>query len=93
MIQDVLMQTVRELMGCGVRYRQADNAFRRQYIIAVLEKHNFNQVKAARELEMHRNTLGRTLAELDLDVAAMKAQRKRPARVPVASVTSEARLA
>jgi hypothetical protein len=46
----------------------------------VLLAHRGNQCKAADELGMHRNTLSRTMAELGLSVAEVRAGLKRPPR-------------
>jgi hypothetical protein len=44
----------------------------------VLAHHKGNQCKAATELGMHRNTLSRTLAELDMDSAQIRKGMRRP---------------
>jgi len=44
----------------------------------VLAHHKGNQCKAATELGMHRNTLSRTLAELDMDTAQIRNGMRRP---------------
>jgi hypothetical protein len=44
----------------------------------VLAHHKANQCKAATELGMHRNTLSRTLAELDLNTAQIRKGMRRP---------------
>jgi Fis family transcriptional regulator, factor for inversion stimulation protein len=41
-------------------------------------RHKGNQCKAAEELGMHRNTLSRTLAELDMDTAQIRHGMRRP---------------
>jgi len=38
----------------------------------VLAAHRGNQCKAAKELGMHRNTLSRTIAELNMDPAQIR---------------------
>jgi Fis family transcriptional regulator len=70
----------------GLNYTQAVREFKRRYIQEILAANNGNQCKAARELGMHRNTLSRTMAELELDPAQIKMGLKRPvgsARLPV----------
>jgi hypothetical protein len=44
----------------------------------VLAHHKGNQCKAATELGMHRNTLSRTLAELDMNSAQIRKGMRRP---------------
>jgi Fis family transcriptional regulator, factor for inversion stimulation protein len=46
----------------------------------VLAHHKGNQCKAANELGMHRNTLSRTIAELELDPSQIRTGLKRPPR-------------
>ncbi len=48
--------------------------------LEVLARHRGNQCKAAAELGMHRNTLSRTIAELDLNPAQIRHGLKRPPR-------------
>jgi DNA-binding NtrC family response regulator len=64
----------------GIRYAEAVREFKRQYLREVLIAHRGNQCKAADELGMHRNTLSRTMAELDLNLAEVRAGLKRPVR-------------
>ena len=62
----------------GIRYDDAVREFKRQYLREVLVAHRGNQCKAAEELGMHRNTLSRTLAELDMDTAQIRNGMRRP---------------
>lgn len=62
----------------GVSYDDAVREFKRRYLLQVLVSHRGNQCKSAEELGMHRNTLSRTLSELELDTAAIRAGLKRP---------------
>lgn len=66
--------------GAGVAYNEAVRQFKRRYILEVLAHHKGNQCKAADELGMHRNTLSRTLAELDMDTAQIRSGMRRPPR-------------
>lgn len=70
---------VTQMRSSGLNYAQAVREFKRCYIQAVLAANNGNQCKAARELVMHRNTLSRTMTELELDPAQIKMGLKRPA--------------
>ncbi len=54
--------------------------FKRQYLREVLLAHRGNQCKAAEEMGIHRNTLSRTMAELGLSLAEVRASLKRPPR-------------
>jgi DNA-binding NtrC family response regulator len=64
----------------GMRYDDAVREFKKQYLREVLVAHRGNQCKAAEELGIHRNTLSRAMAELDLDLAEVRAALKRPPR-------------
>lgn len=67
-----------QMHSAGVLYTDAVRQFKRRYIFEVLAHHKGNQCKAAEELGMHRNTLSRTLAELDMDTAQIKNGMRRP---------------
>ncbi len=69
---------VTQMHSAGVSYAEAVRQFKRRYILEVLAQHKGNQCKAADELGMHRNTLSRTLAELDLDTAQIRSGLRRP---------------
>ena len=62
----------------GILYSEAVREFRKRFILTVLEQNNGNQCKAARQLGMHRNTLSRTITELELDIRAVRAGARRP---------------
>jgi DNA-binding NtrC family response regulator len=64
----------------GIGYEDAVREFKKQYLREVLVAHRGNQCKASEELGMHRNTLSRTMAELGLQLAAVRAGLKRPPR-------------
>ncbi len=71
---------VAQMHGDGVSYDDAVREFKRRYLLQVLVSHRGNQCKSAEELGMHRNTLSRTLAELEMDSAQIRNGLKRPAR-------------
>jgi DNA-binding NtrC family response regulator len=79
---------VTQMHSSGMRYEEAVREFKRQYLREVLVANRGNQCKAAEELGMHRNTLSRAMAELNLDLAEVRASLKRPPRSerPVFSV-------
>ncbi|AXC10688.1 response regulator receiver protein [Acidisarcina polymorpha] len=64
----------------GITYAEGVREFKKRFILEVLARHRGNQCKAARELGMHRNTLSRTIAELDLNPAQIRSGLKRPPR-------------
>ena len=69
---------ITQMHSAGIPYADAIRQFKKRYILEVLSHHKGNQCKAAEELGMHRNTLSRTLAELDLDTAAIRNGMRRP---------------
>ncbi len=71
---------VTQMHSSGIRYEDAVREFKKQYLREVLMAHRGNQCKAAEELGIHRNTLSRTMAELDLSLAEVRAGLKRPPR-------------
>ena len=71
---------VTQMHSSGIPYEEAVREFKKQYLREVLMAHRGNQCKAATELGMHRNTLSRTMAELGLNLAEVRAGLKRPPR-------------
>ena len=71
---------VAQMYQSGILYSEAVREFRKRFILTVLEQNNGNQCKAARQLGMHRNTLSRTIAELEIDPAQIRTGLKRPVR-------------
>ena len=69
---------ITQMHSAGISYNDAIRQFKKRYILEVLAHHKGNQCKAATELGMHRNTLSRTLAELDLDSAQIRKGMRRP---------------
>nr|WP_252263445.1 helix-turn-helix domain-containing protein [Paracidobacterium acidisoli] len=64
----------------GITYNEAVREFKRRFLLEVLVNHKGNQCKAAKELGMHRNTLSRTMAELEIDPSHIRMGLKRPSR-------------
>ena len=71
---------VTQMHAGGITYTEAVREFKRRFLMEVLAHHRGNQCKAAKELGMHRNTLSRTIAELDIDPAQIRSGLKRPVR-------------
>jgi hypothetical protein len=69
---------VTQMHAAGMNYADSVRQFKKRYILEVLAHHKGNQCKAATELGMHRNTLSRTLAELELDTAQIRRGMRRP---------------
>lgn len=64
----------------GIKYAEAVREFKRHYLLNVLAHNRGNQCKAAKELGVHRNTLSRIIAELNIDPAQVRSGLKRPPR-------------
>lgn len=71
---------VSHMYATGMSYTDAVREFKRRYLLEVLARHRGNQCKAAEELGMHRNTLSRTLAELEIEPSQVRMGLKRPPR-------------
>ena len=69
---------IMQMHSAGIPYSEAVRQFKKRYILEVLAHHKGNQCKAADELGMHRNTLSRTLAELEMDTAQIRNGMRRP---------------
>jgi len=69
---------VLQMHAAGLPYNDAVREFKKRFILEVLARHRGNQCKAAEELGMHRNTLSRTLAELEMDSAQIKKGLRKP---------------
>jgi Fis family transcriptional regulator, factor for inversion stimulation protein len=79
-MKDQLESLVAQMHDGGILYSEALREFKKKFILNVLRANRGNQCKTARELGMHRNTLSRTIEELQLDVREAKVGVRRPAR-------------
>ena len=71
---------VTQMHAGGITYEEAVREFKRRFILEVLASHRGNQCKAAKELGVHRNTLSRILAELEIDPTQVRSGLRRPPR-------------
>ena len=69
-----------QMYAGGISYDEAVREFKKSYILEVLSHHKGNQCKAAAELGMHRNTLSRTISDLQINPAQVRMDLKRPPR-------------
>ena len=74
---EALIQQMRQL---GISYESATREFKKQYLLSVLASLRGNQSRAARHLNMHRNTLSRILAELEINPREVRTATRRPPR-------------
>jgi Fis family transcriptional regulator, factor for inversion stimulation protein len=77
-VKEQLERLVLQMYRSGKPYSEAVREFQKAFIIAVLRDLNWNQIRAAGKLGIHRNTLRRTLQELGVDIKALRASRRRP---------------
>jgi transcriptional regulator with GAF, ATPase, and Fis domain len=76
-----LKKSVADMQACGFTLQEATAILRRLFIERALERHNFNQVKAARALGVHRNTIHRLILEHGIRCQRLP-QGNRPKRPP-----------
>lgn len=73
-----LESLIGNMVSGGILYSEAVREFKRKFIVHILDRNNHNQSRAARELGMHRNTLSRTISELNIEI--QEEQRRKPMR-------------
>ncbi len=64
---DAMAQLVDEMNGQGILYCEGVREFKRRFLLCVLRARKGNAFKAALDLGMHRNTLTRSIRELNLE--------------------------
>ena len=79
-MKDQLEALISQMYKSGILYDEAVREFKKRFIQTVLQENHGNQCKAARELGMHRNTLSRTIAELNVDLRHIRDGSRRPPR-------------
>ncbi len=62
-VKDLLDKLIGELVERGVFFQDAVSEFEKNYIRKVLDLNGGNQSESAKALGIHRNTLGRKMAE------------------------------
>ncbi len=79
-MKEQLEALVLQMVRSGIRYGEAVREFKKAFLTKVLVENRGNQCQAAKILGMHRNSLGRTLTHLKMDVRALRTQLRRPPR-------------
>ncbi len=78
-----LEELVMQMYRGGITYSEAVREFKKAFLLTALKENDGNQSKAAPELGMHRNSLARTISDLQLDVRALRpGSRRPPGRAP-----------
>ena len=55
-----------EMVDKGIRFSDAKREFEKRFIARVVQRHRGNLSRAAQDLRIHRNTLGRKVDEYKL---------------------------
>ena len=71
-MKDQLEALIMQMYKSNILYSEAVREFKKRFILTVLQENKGNQCRAARELNMHRNTLSRTISELKIDVRPLR---------------------
>ena len=79
-MRDQLEALVGQMVDRGILFDEAINEFEKRFIRRALDRSKGNQSRAAKLLGIHRNTLSRTMAELGISLAEIRAGLKRPPR-------------
>jgi DNA-binding NtrC family response regulator len=79
-VKERLEKLVLEMYRRGIGYSEAVRTFQSVFILTVLKEEKANQVRAARKLGMHRNTLRRIIRDFALDLQTLRPSRRRPPR-------------
>lgn len=76
---------VDQMYRAGIPYESAVQEFQKCFIETVLKENGGHQIKAAQHLGMHRNSLSRAIAQLEVDVRSLRAERRPPKseRLPI----------
>lgn len=77
-MKEQLEKLVLQMYRCGIGYSEAVREFQKIFILTVLRAQRANQVRAAGELGMHRNTLRREIRRLEIDIRLLRSARRRP---------------
>jgi Fis family transcriptional regulator, factor for inversion stimulation protein len=83
-VRELLESVVLQMYRAGLRCSEAVREFQKVFILTVLKDQRGNQCKAAKKLGIHRNTLRRTIRDLEIDIGPTRAiGRRRPPRPDV----------
>jgi Fis family transcriptional regulator len=77
-VKEQLEKLVVQMYRSGIRYAEAVREFQRVFVLTVLRERKANQLRAAEDLGMHRNTLRRVIRKLQLDVRLLRPSARRP---------------
>jgi len=66
LVKQQLESLVSEMIEKGILFADAKREFEKKFIARVLEEHRGNLSRAAKDLRIHRNTLGKKIGEYNL---------------------------
>ena len=67
LVKQQLEALVVEMVDKGIRFSEAKQEFEKRFITRVLQQHRGNLSRAAKDLRIHRNTLGKKIEEYKLN--------------------------
>jgi transcriptional regulator with PAS, ATPase and Fis domain len=65
-VKQQLDSLISEMVERGILFPEARREFEKRFIARVLQRHRGNLSKAAKDLRIHRNTLGKKIEEFKL---------------------------
>jgi Fis family transcriptional regulator len=65
-VKQQLEALVTEMVDRGILFAEAKREFEKKFISKVLQQHRGNLSRAAKDLRIHRNTLGKKIEELKI---------------------------
>ena len=83
-MKEQLASVIWQMYNAGLRCSEAVREFQKTFILTVLRDQRGNQCKAAKKLGVHRNTLRRTIHELEIDIGPTRVSGRR--RPPLSAV-------
>jgi Fis family transcriptional regulator, factor for inversion stimulation protein len=71
-VKQELDSLVAEMIEKGVLFSDARREFEKRFIVRVLQRHRGNLSRAAKDLRIHRNTLGKKIEEYKISPSASR---------------------
>jgi transcriptional regulator with PAS, ATPase and Fis domain len=65
-VRQQLDALIGEMIDKGIRFSDARREFEKRFISSMLQRHRGNVSKAAKDMKIHRNTLGKKVVEYKL---------------------------
>jgi DNA-binding NtrC family response regulator len=65
-VKQQLESLVTEMVDRGILFSEAKREFEKKFIVRVLQRNRGNLSRAAKDLRIHRNTLGKKIEELKI---------------------------